>query len=140
MIEWLLAEHVLVSVENPAGSQLWNIPEFVAWRVAQRFDPVTVDYCQVGMPWRKRTAFWFAGIHGAHTLCRLCKGHKGVCSRTNELHVILRGSDKGVCKTKLAEKYPRQLCHRIAFLILQAYRLRRVNPTRYFARDCPLVC
>ena len=122
MLSWLLEHNVLVSIENPSSSTLWQVPEFVAWHDLQRLTSVSVDYCQFSQPWRKRTRFAFSSVLNASSLQRLCKGHKGVCSRTGKLHVQLKGKLREVNLTKLAEPYPKVLCHRIATLVSTQYQ------------------
>jgi hypothetical protein len=127
MLKWLISVNVCVSVENPSTSKLWYIEEFKAWINLGRLSLVDVDYCQFGQPWRKRTRFLFSASMNASTLERLCKGHKGLCSRTKLPHIQLQGKLNGVNRTKLAEPYPRQLCHRIAHLVFLQYHYRVVS-------------
>ena len=75
----------------------------------------------------KTDTFLFSASMNAGTLERLCKGHKGLCSRTHLPHVQLQGKLNGVNRTKLAEPYPRQLCHRIARLVLLQYHCHVVK-------------
>ncbi|CAK0859280.1 unnamed protein product, partial [Prorocentrum cordatum] len=53
---------------------------------------VTLDYCQNGATFRKRTRLqaWHAG--DLSPLRRVCSGRRGLCSRTNRPHVVLEGT------------------------------------------------
>ena len=127
MIKWFLSVNICVSIENPNTSNLWHIEELAAWVLSERLSVVDVDYCQFSQPWRKRTRFLFSSCMNADALQRLCRGHKGLCSRTGLAHVQLQGKVNGVNRTKLAEPYPRQLCHRIAHLVFLQYQSRVVQ-------------
>ena len=117
---WFISFNVCVSVEYLFTSKLWYIEEFKAWTDLESLSIVDVDYCQFGQP-------SFSASMNAGSLERLCKGHKGVCSRTKVLHVQLQGKLNGVNMTKLAEPYPRQLCHRIAHRVFLQYQYHVVK-------------
>ena len=93
-------------VENPDGSFLWLMPEFLragvgSWKHSYRF-----DQCRYGTRWRKRTRI------ATNTLLRdlreLCRG--------GHSHQQLRGRCAALKSswTHVAQRYPRDLCHDIA--------------------------
>ena len=111
-------------IENPSTSSFWHVPEIIAWHDLSRLESVSMDYCQFAQFWRKRTRFAFSSFLSLLSLQRLCKGHKGICSRTGKPHVQPKGKCNGVNWTKIAEPYPRALCRRISQLVFRHYQLR----------------
>ena len=124
MVRWILDRNVIVSFGNPSTPSCWHVPEILAWHDLSRLESVSMDYCQFAQPWRKRTRFAFSSFLNVLSLQRLCKGHKGICSRTGKPHVQLKGKCNGVNWTQIAEPYPRALCHRISQLVFMHYQLR----------------
>ena len=103
-------------LENPASSMIWQVSALQRLKGS----PVLLDYCQFGMRWRKRTRFQTWNIDPPEN--RLCKGHRGICSRTNRPHIILKGYDK-VSKqnwTHIAEPYPKRVCSLFADCIVSS--------------------
>eukprot|EP00438_Fugacium_kawagutii_P021002 Skav228367 [mRNA] locus=scaffold1981:191093:195553:+ [translate_table: standard] len=100
-------------VENPDGSFLWLLPEFLRLGSNVASKLWRLDYCTMGTPWRKRTRFM--------TSCHLA-GQTFWCSRRHS-HVPLKGwcRAKRCSWTRLAQTYPRRLCQLLA---------------RAFLRDC----
>ena len=57
-------------LENPLTSRLWKLPQFQKWIDAGLGSFVTLDMCQYGTPWRKRTRtlrlwslpYWIPGV------------------------------------------------------------------------------
>ena len=110
-VPWLL--------ENPATSKCWYLPPIHDLLNNQGSCSITLDFCQFGTPWRKRTTF-LAGQLDMQDLARLqrhCRGSHGYCSRTKAKHWQLTGTHKGVCWTKIAQPYPSNLCRQIAFVL-----------------------
>jgi hypothetical protein len=103
--------HVPVILENPVASMLWLAPPIRSQLNAPSCQVVSVDQCQFGARWRKRTrlASWHCPIV---QLQRLCSGRKGVCNRTDKPHIVLSGTSKerGVLWTALAQTYPDPFC------------------------------
>ena len=106
------------SIENPAGSLLWRTR---AWRrVLRRCKPskVTVNYCQFGMPYRKRTTIFTWSPGGENFLAELaipctCKGHAVSLSGWSHDH-SKRFSTKGG-----SAAYPPALCKAWARAVVQ---------------------
>ena len=96
--------------ENPVNSMAWMEP--VMNRLLLRGSLLSVDMCQFGTPWRKRTRL--ASWHAAPALgmARLCRGEHGRCSRTGDFHLILKGTRPGssIPWTKVAEPYCTAFC------------------------------
>ena len=49
------------SVEEPAKSLMWSVPELVRVKNAVPASVLEVDYCKFGKSFRKRTMVWFLG-------------------------------------------------------------------------------
>ena len=92
-------------VENPHASLLWVTPlfaEVLSWKSTREF---VTDFCQFGVPWRKRTRLLCLNAALIRSV-RRCSGSSGLCSRTHCKHTILQGTCKGIARTLLAEPYP----------------------------------
>ena len=104
--------------ENPWRSWWWRQP---SWRNLVRFvrrrcptEPFyCADFCRWRTPWRKRTLFFM--FDGA------LAGEKDLCRR-DHTHVILRGHDRRIHLTKLAEPYPWGLALKLARNCIHAVR------------------
>ena len=104
-IPWLL--------ENPKSSFLWRFPAIE--RALKSAQCVVVDQCQYGCPWMKPTMLAMSPLLcPTPSLCKRCRGRRGVCSRTGLPHTVLTGTDKGVFRTAAAKVYPKALCRAIA--------------------------
>ena len=55
---------VLVTLENPAGSLLWKTKAFTKFTKLTSPKMITMDYCQYGEHFRKRTKLCVASKHG----------------------------------------------------------------------------
>ena len=109
-------------LENGDGSMLFKVPEMGAEDATM----LKVCYCMMGRPFRKRTRFlvWNAPspsileeeVHHCATKF-LCSSLKGVCRRTGEPHLILRGWARGQALTKQGEKYPKKFVNMIARIL-----------------------
>lgn len=93
-------------IENPATSLIWTAPPLAA--LVRHGTSAVSDYCQYGMPWRKRTRVQCWSCDPAIVPCRKCSGRGGLCSRTGKPHVILTGTHPTThtSMTKHAEPYP----------------------------------
>jgi len=66
---------------------------------------VVLDQCQYGVPYRKRTKLLIWGIpHNAFSFHK-CSGKGGRCSKTNKMHLHLRGATGSQFLTKHAQVY-----------------------------------
>jgi len=113
VIDACIQHKVAWALENPATSRVWlTKPMKNLEKQGHLF--VTLDFCQFGEPWRKRTKI----IHGnidLSSIGKLCQGKGGVCSRTGKKHIQLVGTDaKKQFLTRKAQPYPMKLCHDIA--------------------------
>ena len=103
--------HIPVILENPVASMLWLAPPIRSQLSSNSCQIISVDQCQTGARWRKRTrlAGWHCPIL---SLQQLCTGRKGQCNRTKKPHIVLSGSSKehGVLWTALAQTYPDPFC------------------------------
>jgi hypothetical protein len=97
-------------VENPDGSFLWLLPEFLQLGSNQSEQLCRLDYCNFGTVWRKRTRFL--------TSCHLA-GQVWWCSRDHR-NVHLKGwnKQKHCAWTRFAQTYPRALCKILATALL----------------------
>ena len=101
-------------LENPATSRLFS-SKYVQ-PLLKHGDTTTLDFCQYGARWRKRTKLAFWNIETIHNVNKRCTGHAGICSRTLNHHITLSGKDPHSKQlwTKIAEPYPTRLCHSIS--------------------------
>ena len=97
-------------IENPESSLIWQtkpMKTVLSWSTF-----FSLDFCQYGERWRKRTSF-ATSIASLATLSRLCtsSGRYPLCSRTQKRHIQLSGIDPKTkqFRTMLACPYPKQL-------------------------------
>ena len=108
-------------VENPDGSFLWLQPAWVQSRLALMENAYRFDQCRFGALWRKRTRLATnLGFKGMRHLC--LGGHDHIILRGRSGHHMLNW-------TRVAQVYPRRLCHQVAdelcaFAGLKAVSLR----------------
>ena len=97
---------ILVCVENPHNSLVWESPPMLA--LARSVTTVVTDYCQFGTPWRKRTRVLVWNSYHTVPHNTRCSGRGGVCSKSRVKHIQLTGPHptQGVPWTKVAEPYP----------------------------------
>ena len=102
-----------VALENPWTSWLWHMPGIRRLINMPRVLLDKFDFCEYGMPWRKRTGLMYYGVDLAPVFV-CCEG-RHLCSFTGRPHVILRGKDgEGRDRTLAAEPYPRSFCQACA--------------------------
>jgi hypothetical protein len=101
-----------IGLENGDQSMLWFTPEL-------KKNPgqvLKVCYCMMGRPFRKRTRLMLWGVRSEEVLaeeeenCRTqysCNSVGGVCRRTGQPHVILRGWQRKKALTSMGNAYPR---------------------------------
>ena len=114
--------HVPCCFENPAGSMIWKVAP-IARLCRGAFCKCNVtDFCQHGAKWRKRTRIqtWFC--QPSDNLNKCCQGRHGLCSRTSQHHIILKGQDPVSRQlwTHLALPYPASFCHAGANLLIDS--------------------
>lgn len=102
--------NIIFWVENPDGSFLWLLDEWVALGAWDFSKSLRVDYCFFGCSWRKRTRF-FSNSHlaGQHRFCSRDHSHRRLvgwsrCHRSPW--------------TRVAQVYPRKLCWMVASAVL----------------------
>lgn len=125
IIRWLDRLGVPWILENPHSSKMWFIPELVELQHAAHTQVIVTDFCQFNTRWRKRTRLLCGNLQWDDIArCqRTCHGH-GICSRTNRPHFQLTGSNKqGIPWTRVAQPYPHQLCHALAFALTAPARV-----------------
>ena len=64
-----------VSLEQPSTSLMLKLKIFKSWAHKCGASPVVMDYCQYGMPYRKRTVLWTAPGAFLQGLARKCPGN-----------------------------------------------------------------
>lgn len=104
-------------VENPRGSFLWKMPDYV--KLAQHA-AVRVQHChqcQYKCPWMKPTTFMSGNCQYAPQLELRCCMRKGYCSKTNQPHFVL--SNPSV--TKQAQTYSQELAVALASVFREAW-------------------
>jgi hypothetical protein len=121
VIRVCLAHGVPVMLENPISSMMWLAPPLAKLLQHQTCQCITLDQCQFGSRWRKRTRLATWGCGALPRLARLCQGRGGICSRTHKPHIVLSGtSSSGVLWTSLAQAYPTRLCTAVAASFIEA--------------------
>ena len=104
-------------VENPDGSFLWLLPEWMESQLASAENSYRFDMCRYNTPWRKRTRIANnTSLAGKRELC--CGGHS---------HLVLRGrsGQHQACWTRVAQVYPLALARRLAGAVGKAAGLTR---------------
>ena len=109
-------------IENGDTSMLWKVPEMGA----EDATVLKVCYCMMGKPFRKRTRLlvWNAPsprilqdeVHRSATKY-WCNSPNGVCRRTEQPHLILRGWNREGALTKKGERYPKKFVNMIARIL-----------------------
>ena len=102
------------SIENPASSMIWMMPEMLDLQAQCQLAVVKFDMCAFGWQSKKPTTTWVS----EQTLSSLCS-----CCPGRHRHVHLTGKvwspehNKFMWRTKLAQVYPDSLCLEWADLI-----------------------
>ena len=112
-------------VENPDGSFLWMLPAWMAAGLGRQESSFRFDMCQYSTPWRKRTRIATStALRGLRCLCP--GGHS---------HLTLRGrsSAHGMCWTRVAQKYPKELCLDLAWAMAAQMGLTPKQPKLHVA-------
>ena len=125
ILQLCLQMRIPVVLENPHSSRVWQAPPIARLLNHALARQTVADFCQYGVPWRKRTRFlsFWVDLAPVGALCKACNG---VCSRTGIPHVELSGKASpapGQAKefrTKIAEPYPRPLCNALCKCFRQA--------------------
>ena len=108
-------------LENPHSSKCWYLPEIQNLMNLPSVHVRVTDFCCHGTRWRKRTRFLIGNINEQDTmrLQQTCSGTRGFCGRTNQQHFQLtRSGPRGVPWTRIAQPYPKRLCHHLAHSLL----------------------
>lgn len=124
VIRWLDRYKIPWILENPSTSKCWYLPPIVSLEKANHTFSFVTDFCQFGTRWRKRTKFLVGNLcEDDIARCRrLCQGPPGICSRTHKHHLQLTGSaSNGIPWTRIAQPYPKQLCHHLAHALVNKY-------------------
>ncbi len=112
-----IQHNVLWTLENPMTSRVWKTR--AAKKLAKHAVFHRADFCQYNQPWRKAT--YFLAHPELPLVLKHCCGTKGLCSRTQQPHIVLQGVDsKGTFLTKVAEPYPFSLANHIAQKVKQS--------------------
>ena len=102
---------IAATLENPATSYLFSMVNMLQVTNMRGCSNVVTEFCMYGMPWRKSTRVVGFNIDllplGAR---RSIDKPRGLCARTMQPHTVLRGLDKGVFLTRIAQPYPRLFC------------------------------
>jgi hypothetical protein len=115
-------------IENPAGSRLWHFPGVKKLLHKKDVVKVCCSYCAFGCRWRKNTSFMAGGgIRNLDLIDLRCPSHNGLCRFSGSRHKILSGHEDGVSMTKLAEAYPKGLCHNLAVIFRNFFMRRLFN-------------
>ena len=121
----LLRRHdVPCGLENGDLSMLWAVPELVEEMHCAQV--LKISYCMMGKPFRKTTRLvvWSvkneAVLKEQAALCHkeyFCTSPGGVCKRTKEKHLVLRGWCREGALTQFGERYPRKFVNVIAKIL-----------------------
>ena len=120
-------------LENPSGSMLFQAHPIRKLLGLSSSQSTTIDQCQYGTRWRKRTRLAAWNCTDMSSLCKLCTGHKGICSLTHKPHILLQGkSPQGPLWTSIAQEYPRKLCSALASVLIESFENRFLRRMSYF--------
>jgi len=111
-----VAKHMQVpfTVENPATSRLWRLPQFTRASQWPHSSLQIIHVCMDGKPWKKPTQILGYRVD-LQQVCRQCVGPSRCCSRSKQPHQILSGtSPNGMLWTRVAQPYPQRLAKRWA--------------------------
>ena len=125
IMSWLEKHRIPYIFEHPYTSKAWFLPRLKWLRRLPHVRAVTTDFCQFGVPWRKRTLLLCSRIDDLdlERCRRLCAGPPGFCA-SGRRHVQLTGCNKhGVPLTQVAQPYPDKLCHHLAFALTSHARI-----------------
>ena len=115
-----LRMHVPFVLENPSASNLFLLPPMVSLLATPGVHQITVDQCQFGARWCKRTVLLCHGLDDEHRLKRTCRSRGGVCSNSGQPHYQLEGkAPSGVNWTHIAQTFPKALAGDLAWCLLQ---------------------
>ena len=118
----VFVNNVPCMLENPICSMIWKAIPLMTLCKSSRHLSVTLDQCQFGARWRKRTRVSSWGCGDLSALDKRCSGHKGLCSRTNKYHIVLTGrSPAGPLWTSLAQTYPRRHSYSLAGILIDNF-------------------
>ena len=120
IIRWLDEYNIPYILENPATSKAWYLPPVARHLQLPHVHFVTCHFCQYGTIWKKPTSFLTGNVDSLdlHRITKVCRGPKGICSRTSRPHFQLTGSrNDGTPWTKVAEPYPANLCKALAHVL-----------------------
>jgi len=121
-----------VGLENGDRSMLFKVPEMGA----EDAEMLKVCYCMMGRPFQKRTRLLVWNAPSATVLkeeahrCATefsCGSPNGVCRRTGQKHLLLRGWVRGKALTKQGEKYPKKFVNMIARILCSPAERARVQ-------------
>ena len=103
------------SIENPAGSYLWQVPAMISLSQLEGVQRFELDMCRFGSPHMKPTAL--LSSQDLSTLALRCD--KSVRPHQHEPLVgKIKRDGKWIYKTRLAQVYPLELCNKWAEAIL----------------------
>ena len=137
IIHACIASGTPVALENPATSLLWEAPP-IRRLLQSEFAQINVlDQCQFGAKWRKRTKVVCWHCIDTSSLCCLCSGRRGICSRTGKAHIVLSGSCNHSKKlwTSLAQESPKKLSDQIALLLVESAACGRTRVLQKIAAN-----
>ena len=109
-------------IENGDMSMLWKVPEMGA----EDATVLKVCYCMMGKEFRKRTRLLVWNAPSPRILedevrrgltKYWCNSPNGMCRRTGQPHVVLRGWARGKALTKQGERYPKKFVNMIARIL-----------------------
>ena len=128
LLKVLIKSGVPWAIENPATSNLWNLPFLVKLAKSSAVQAIVIDQCAFGRPWRKTTKLMFGKcLHDdISSLAQfVCTGRK-VCSHSKLPHVQLTGSNQqGVAMTAVAQEFPTRMSSKLSHILLHKQILKR---------------
>lgn len=119
-----------VWVENPDSSFLWRLKSWQSIADRSLLNPLRVDFCRYGTPWRKRTRF-LTNIGDLVNTLQLCQG--------GHQHKVLWGTGPGSQPwTKIAEPYPHGLADLLAAASAHScgWSAQAAKPDTFSAKAC----
>ena len=113
-------------VENPVGSLLFFAPPMQKLMGHPAADAISLDQCQFGTPWRKRTRLVGWHVPSLEDSALLCQGSGGLCSATGRPHLVISGRHPdGAQWGPITQEYPEALCSAIADALVDSADTRK---------------
>ena len=115
-----LKHNVPFIMENPCASKIFLLPPLLSILAKPGVGQLTLDQCQYGSTWKKRTSLVHFAVDDLHLLDQRCRTRGGICSKTRLPHFQLQGiASSGIHWTNIDQAFPHNLAVHLAWCLLQ---------------------